>query len=136
MKNNLNLSNLETDQLLNSVGRSVSNSDGDYVGEIVEITRDKNNKYIEYLILKSDEFFGRGSRFFAIPASSSLVNIQDSGNIILQANKDDLQFAKGVAVDKCPKPDFRIGQNIYELYKYKYEKSKEASHPNNTIIQI
>lgn len=125
--------NLQVDQLLTSVGSPVYSKEVNFIGEIVEITRNKNNKYIEYLILKSEEFFGRGSRFFAIPASSSLITIQNNGKIILQAHKDDLQFAKGVAVDKCPKPDFKNRQNIYEIYKYKTD--KEASNPNNVIIQ-
>lgn len=110
---------LKTDFLLQSVGTSVRNTNGEYLGKVMEVTRNTDGKHIEYLILKSDHFFGQGNRFFAIAASSLLINITNAGNVILQLDEDELQFAKGIAADKCPKPDFKFKKSIYELYKYR-----------------
>jgi hypothetical protein len=110
---------LVNDTLIQSVGAFVKNSQGEPIGKIKEIIRGIDGGSIEYLILKSDAFFGRGYRFFAIPASSKLLKITDGGGIKFQAHTDNLQFARGVEADKCPKPNFQSVPSIFELYLYR-----------------
>lgn len=106
---------LQPDTLLQTVGRNVKSRNGEFLGEIAEVSRDENEQYIEYVILKSNRFLKGIERFYAIPASSKFITITDSNKIILQLNKDALYFAKCVAADECPKPDLRNGSAIYEL---------------------
>lgn len=110
---------LQTDLLLQSVGRSVKNHKGERIGRIVEVTRNKDTHNIEYVILQSSSFFGEGNRFFAIPASTALVKITSGGKIVLKADKKELQEARGITFDQCPKPTFRFEPSIYELYEYR-----------------
>ncbi len=106
---------LQSDKLLQSVGHSVKSSNGEYLGEIAKITRDEAGKYIEYLILESNGFLDKEKRLFAIPASSAFIKLTKSKNIILRLSKDAMHYAKSIAADKCPKPDFRKGSPLYEL---------------------
>jgi len=110
---------LINDVLTQSVGAFVKNNQGEDIRQIKEITTGTDGGSIEYVILKSDAFFGRGYRFFAIPASSKLLKITDAGGIKFQAHTDNLQFAKGVEADKCLKPNFQSVQSIFELYLYR-----------------
>lgn len=108
---------LQKDMLLQSVGSTILNHKGKLMGEITEVMQGKTDEKAEYIIIKSDKFFGRGERFFAIPATSDLIKIGEGGRIILNAERDDLQFAKGIAKDKCPKPNFGLNPSIFELYR-------------------
>ena len=109
---------LKKNTLLQSVGTSITNTRGTSLGEIMEITYTEESDTAEYVILKSSEFFGRGERVFAIPASSEIISVAKSGRLTADLSPDDLQFAKGVSVHDCPKPNFKIGSSIYELYQY------------------
>ena len=109
---------LQTDLVLNSVGQEIRNYKNEFIGCVTEVFRDRNSNQLQYLVLKSEAFAGRGERYFAVPVSSSLIKIQESGNIILAAEKDDLEFAQGISIKNCPKPDYRFSPTIYELYEY------------------
>lgn len=109
---------LQTDLLLQMVGKDVRNHRDEFIGHIVEILRDKSGQQIQYLVLQSEECFGRGRRYFAIPASSTFVKIKEGGKIVLSVDKDKLQFAQGIAYQDCPEPDFKINPSIFELYTY------------------
>lgn len=106
---------LKPDILLQTVGRSVKSSNGEYLGKVSEITLDEDGKYIEYLILQSNGFLDEHDRYFAIPASSTFITLTASKNVILRLSKDALYYAKRIAADKCPKPDFKNGSALYEL---------------------
>ena len=122
---------LQPDLLLKSVGASVSSNEGERLGNIVEITRDTAQKNIEYIIIKSGACFGPGERFFAIPASSTNIDITQTGKVILKISKDDLQFSEGISAGNCPKPNFKHGQSVYELYKY--DSPSDSIHSTKTL---
>lgn len=109
---------LTTDIILKSVGKRVSNTRGNYLGEVVEITRDPSGDTIEYIIIKSNQLFDQEDRFFAIPVSSSIIKITEAGEIILLASKDELHLANGITPDRCPKPNFQMNPLIFELFEY------------------
>lgn len=109
---------LRTDLLLQSVGISVENQKGEPMGKIVEAIRSRDEKNIEYVILESDIFFGEKDRFFAVPASTALIKITRGGKLILQASKNDLQQAKGITLEQCPRPNFKFEPTIFELFQY------------------
>jgi sporulation protein YlmC with PRC-barrel domain len=110
--------NLSSDILTQSIGKKLKNYDGKLLGKMREIIFDKDKSAMQYIILSTSQFFGRGNRFFAIPACSELIEIASGGKIILNVDSGDLKFARGVSADKCPKPNFEFSQPIYELYKY------------------
>lgn len=114
---------LTTDIILKSVGKRVKNSKDVILGEIIEVTRNASGSRIEYAILKSDELFEKSDRFFAIPVSSTLMKITETGEIILSANKEELQEANGISIDQCPSPDFHIKPAIFELFEYQGPKT-------------
>lgn len=118
---------LNSKALLHSVGSTLITKNGDKIGKIIEITRDKKNGTLEYVILKSEVFFGRGERVFAIPASPDFIDFANAGDIVLKLPKDELQFAKGVSADKCPKPNLKFGKSIYELYQYQAPMAKNST---------
>lgn len=108
---------LKTDLLLQCVGISVKNHKGEPMGKIVEVKRSGKRQFVEYLILQCDTLYGR-ERFFAIPASTILIKITESGEIILKADKKDLTEANRIPYDQCPKPNFQVYPSIFELYEY------------------
>lgn len=109
---------LTTDLLLQLVGKQVKNAREEYLGEIIEITRNSYGDRIEYVILKSSQLLDREDRYFAIPASSTLLRITEAGEIILTVSKDDLHLANGITPDKCPSPNFRMNPAVFELFEY------------------
>lgn len=116
---------LTTDIILQSVGKKVRNARGNYLGEIIEITRNTDER-IEYAILKSNQLFDQEDRFFAIPVSSTLIKITEAGEIILFTNKDALHHANAVTPDQCPSPNFHAKPTIFELFEYKGPRNRES----------
>jgi hypothetical protein len=96
----------------------VINNSGKLLGRLAGTIPKNPQDICEYVILKSEEFFGRGYRFFAVPANSSLIQVNEEGKIIIQLKMDDLQFARGVSADKVPKPNLKYGLSVFELYNY------------------
>lgn len=109
---------LTTDILLRSVGKPVKNIQDKHIGYIVEVTRDRAGNKIEYAILKSDQLLDNEERFFAIPASSLLMKITESGEIILMTTLRELHLANALIPEQCPNPDFRGKPPIFELFEY------------------
>lgn len=116
---------LTTDILLTSVGKRVKNDRDNTLGEIIEIIRSPSGDQIEYAILKSSERFDNGTRFFAIPVTSTLIKISEAGEIIIFASKDELQQANGLTPDQCPSPNFHVKPTIFELFDYNGPESSE-----------
>lgn len=115
---------LTTDIILQSVGRKVKNTRGNYLGEIIEVTRNADDR-IEYAILKSNQLFDQEDRYFAIPVSSSLVKISEAGEIILFTSKDELHHANAITPDQCPSPNFHVKPTIFELFEYEGPVNRE-----------
>lgn len=115
---------LQTDLLSRSIGISIKNHNGEPIGKIVEVVSGRDRDTIEYVILQSKNLYGSGDRFFAVPASTDLIKITTGGKIVLHADKDELQRAKGTTFDRCPKPTLHFEPSIFELYNYKESESR------------
>lgn len=105
---------LTTDILLQAVGKRVKNNQGIHLGEIIEITRNTSDTTIEYAILKSDE----NKRHFAIPVSSRLMNITETGEMIIHLDKRELELSTSIQYAKCPSPNFQAKPSVFELIEY------------------
>lgn len=101
-----------------SIGSSIRNRQGEEMGVLDEVTFHPIDRQPEYAILKSSDCFGRGIRVFAIPASTGFFEWSSSGTPVLKVDRDDLQFAEGIAAADCPALSLKNGQHIYELYGY------------------
>lgn len=110
--------NLPVEILYHSIGAKVTNHKGETIGTITEMLYDQNREKIQYVVLSSNKFFGNKVRYFAIPAYSKLIRITKGGKIVIKADNNDLQLARGIPVEKCPKPIFEFDPSIYELYNY------------------
>lgn len=110
---------LTTNTVLQSLGKRVNDLRSKYLGEVVELIRNPIHHAIEYIVLKSNNLLDQEDRFFAIPVSSSIIKITETGEITLLANKEDLHLACGTTPDKCPQPNHHLNPLIYELYEYR-----------------
>lgn len=127
---------LQTDILAQSVGRQVVNHKGNYMGTIVELTYDKTGEKVQYIILRSDRFFGRKERYFALPAYSKLLKITRGGKVVLNVGDKDFHSAKRIPTRKCPRPIFEFNPSIYELYDYSIPTEKENAPGARSEIQV
>lgn len=109
---------LRTDLLLQTVGVSVRNHKGESMGKIVEVIRDKVQKNIQYVVLQCDTMPDMKNRFFAIPASTTLIKITTGGQIVLKVDKEEVQQANSIPFDQCPKPNFQFKPSIFEIHQY------------------
>lgn len=109
---------LTTDILLKSVGRHVRNAQGELLGRVVEISRSPDGDRIEYIILNSGDLFANSDRYFAIPVSSTLVQISTGGEIIIHISKSQLQKTNQINRSQCPRPDFSNNPPVFELFDY------------------
>jgi hypothetical protein len=110
-----------TNVLTQANGININNNNGTLLGRLAGTIPNNPGDILEYVILRSKEFFGRGDRFFAIAANSSLIKVSEEGIITVQLKKDDLQFARGVSADNIPKPNPKYGLPVFELYNYDEE---------------
>lgn len=100
-----------------AIGAEVRNHKGELLGRIKKITYDEHNN-IQYIILHCANFFGGKNRYFAVPASSGLMELSGDRKVILKLDKNDLKLAKGISADRCPPPSLSFGPSIYELYNF------------------
>lgn len=107
-----------TNILNQSVGAEINNTKGEYLGTISNLLHDSDGNELQYIVLKCGDFWGPGNRFFAIPANSSLIHITEGGKIVIQLQKDDLQFAQGASAHQYSMPIPKYGLSVYELYNY------------------
>lgn len=108
-----------------AMSAEIRNHKGEFLGRIKKITYDDKNK-IQYIILHCTNLFGGGNRYFAVPASSCLLELSEEGKVVLKVDKNDLKLAKGVSADKCPPPSLPFGPSIYELYNYSDSTGQKA----------
>lgn len=109
---------LMSDVLLQSVGERVMSKSGDVIGNIIEVTRNPQNHFIEYFILECNYGTNGHAHFFAIPASTRFVTISDTFTILFEFPKEDIFFAQKVQTDQCPAPNLKYGKSIFELTDY------------------
>jgi hypothetical protein len=119
---------LMNDVLLQAVGESLLSPMREKIGQIIEVTRNPQNHYIEYIILESTGYDGQEKRFFSIPASSRFMSVSEAFNIMLQFPKDDIFYAKKVEAEQCPNPNLKFGNSIFELCNYQVPEKRGADY--------
>ena len=110
---------LQKEIISKSTGVDVQDANRQPLGKVVEVTFDDSSDQLQYLILETDLLFGRGNRYFALPVCPELIDVTEQNEIQANVNEDDLQFAKGITFEDCPKPLVEFAITIYELFNYK-----------------
>lgn len=139
LMNSLNLDkksslSFEIKDLIQSIGSQVRNHKGEILGKVDDIKIDEERRIPEYLILSSQDLFGDGNRYFAIPVQPLLINFDRNNNIIIPVEKDSLKVATGINVDSWPKFDPEISDSIFELLRY--ERSSVDKRKNKEEIDL
>src|SRR5690625_2875976 len=94
------------------------NYNGEVLGTIEQVTYDEE-KNIQYVILNCANFFGNNNRYFAVPALSTFIKIDENEQIVINLDENELKLAMGISAEKCPKLSLTFGQSVYELYNYR-----------------
>jgi hypothetical protein len=126
---------LMNDVLLQSVGELVMSKEGEPIGNIVEVKRNSQTHFIEYMILECERFQNEEPRFFAIPASTRFITISDAFTILFEFPKNDLFFARKIQSDHCPEPNLKYGKSIFELYNYSLAGEQTIHHSTRPELQ-
>lgn len=114
---------LPTKMFSKAEGAEVTNHKGERIGTVSEVKKDSTGKKIDYIIVCSNELFGDGNRYFAVPACSSLIEMTREGHVLLYVDKDSLQVSIGVHARDCPKINPEFSDSILELYRYESSKT-------------
>lgn len=109
---------LLNDVLLRSVGKSIISKEGKVVGNIIEVKRNPQNHYINYIILECEHSENKCLRYFAVPASTRFITISDTFTIYFQYPKEDIFLAEKIPTTKCSSPKIQCGRTIFELGDY------------------
>jgi hypothetical protein len=133
---------LMNDVLLQSVGAPIMSKKDEIIGNIIEVTRNSRNHFIEYVIVECKHGQNDEPHFFAIPASTRFITISDTFTILFQFPKEDIFFAQKVQTDQWPTPNFKYGKSIFELYNYhppgerttRYLSRRELQMPEDRIF--
>lgn len=102
-------------------GDKVRNVDGDKLGHLEEIVIDLQSGRVDYAVLSSGGFLGRGDKLFAIPWDLITVD-SESEEIVLDISKETLENAPGF--DKDNWPDVHDRDWVDDVYRY------YGSHPH------
>lgn len=116
-----------------SLGAEVTNHKGERIGKVTEVKKDSSGKKIEYIVVCSNELFGDGNRYFAVPACSSLIEMTRDGRVMLYVDKESLQMSIGVHANDCPKINPEFSDSILELYRYESSKVNELEMAGESI---
>lgn len=111
------------------IGTKATNYNGELMGVIIDFIYDKTGSIAQYIVLETNEIFGRKTRHFAIPITEQFLKITGK-SVMINANKNEMKLAKGIAAKKCPVPIFEIAPLIYELFNYNLQKNKEKDFNN------
>lgn len=104
--------------LLSQVGNEVKNHIGENLGKLHDLIVDEKREKLEYLILACQDLFGRGTRYFAIPAQPFFVKFVNGRRVVISIKKDSLNVAIGVRLNECPKFDPELSKSVFELLYY------------------
>lgn len=96
-------------------GDKVRNLDGDKLGHLEEIVIDLDTGRVDYAVLSSGGFLGRGDKLFAIPWDLITVDT-DNHEIVLDLSKETLENAPGF--DKDNWPDVHDRGWVGDVYRY------------------
>jgi sporulation protein YlmC with PRC-barrel domain len=87
-----NLQPLTEDQLIELRGKTVVNSQGEEIGQIDSIVRDRNDQSLK-AVIQSGGFFGIGGDKVAVSAQDLQLQDEDQVQLNTQMSKDELQQA-------------------------------------------
>lgn len=121
---------LRTNILYKFIGSKATNHNGEVMGKIIDFIYDKTGRIMQYIVLETNEIFGRKSRHFAIPITEQFLQISRN-SVMINADKNEMKLAKGIPAEKCPVPIFEIAPLIYELFNYDLSNNKKF---NNTVM--
>jgi sporulation protein YlmC with PRC-barrel domain len=100
----------------NVIGRDVTNTAEENLGEIKEVMLDKQTGRVAYVVLESGTFLGMGGKLFALPWNSIKYNAE-SNSFILNIDKEKLKKAPGFDKDHWPDmADRQFGTTISNYY--------------------
>ena len=100
------------------IGTPVENAAGENLGRIEELMIDLASGRVAYAVLSFGGFLGVGDKLFAIPWDGLSVNT-DEKVIILDVDKEMLEFAPGFDKDKWPETSEHAWlTDVYEYYGY------------------
>lgn len=98
---------------------SVTNAQGQDLGNIKDLMINVNNGQIAYAVLSFGGFLGLGDKYFAIPFEAFSVNT-DNEKFILNVDKEKLKKAPGFDKDNWPDhSNDRFLNEVYSYYGYK-----------------
>lgn len=100
----------------NVIGRDVTNSANEDLGEIKEVMLDKATGRVAYIVLETGTFLGLGGKLFALPWNSIRYDASKS-KFILNVDKEKLKKAPGFDKDHWPDmADREFGTTISNYY--------------------
>lgn len=105
--------------LQKAVSESVySNKRNNIPSRITEITFN-TNKEAQYIIIATHSFAGKKERYFAIPILPAFIELDDSGKLLFNLDREDLILAKRIHFDNCPTiKENGFFPSVYEVYGY------------------
>jgi hypothetical protein len=112
------MTDISTEHLKYTIGDQIKNHDGITLGKVEDIKFDTVQNIPAYLILYCDALFGITDRYFAIPATPSLLQINQQGKITIRVDRKVLQIVVEINTLECPQWETKISASIFELYEY------------------
>ena len=99
------------------IGTSVSNSQGDTIGEIEDVMLDKLSNGIMFAVIGFGGFLGIGERYHAIPWAS-LDYDPDQGGYVVPFTKEQLMAAPSYSINDLTTGDgMSVRDASYDYYK-------------------
>lgn len=98
------------------IGNGVRNWDGESLGKIEDIMIDLESGAIAYAVLSFGGFLGFGDKHFPVPWEVLAIDL-DSGEFILDVDKETLEEAPGFKKDERPDVTYDWLADIYQYYE-------------------
>lgn len=99
-----------------AIGDSVTNPQGENLGDIKEVMIDVDSGKVSYAVLDFGGFLGIGNKLFAVPWNALRLDT-DNHRFILDADKERLERAEGFDPDNWPDfADREFGTRVHETY--------------------
>lgn len=107
---------ITVERLKRAIGNFIENHRGTILGKLVEIKCDED-RTPRHLILCCPNLRGN-QRYFAVPATSSLIEINQQDKIKLWVDEEVLRIVLGISASKYSNADSKASGSLFELYGY------------------